>query len=212
MANVKRAGKIEEVTADLDAARKALADAETELRPQIREEARKIAELKLAYDTATKAYDALYEQTTRIRNQVRAIVNVPGVDVVKAKVAAFVAEKNLPKADVDKLAVYYVAHVINTHPTWQEFSARLNVARDLKENAYRVWNVANRYGKPLDKMQWRLEALRKRVEGLETLLEKIPLRNQDARDRRQQVKEEAEAQRQTDEARGLLLAEGVSWS
>lgn len=210
-ANPRKPNKAESVAAALAAARAHLAAREAVLRPRVLEEVAKLTALRLAYDKADEIFDALYAQEARMRVEIRRELGLSNTDVLMAKIADFVISKNLLMADVKRLTREYVEQQIDVTPRWQEHRVKREAASDVKHAAYRKWNVASNADTVLTRLQRELSDLADTVTRLEAELERIPSRNQSARDKRKEAKEEEEAQRQTKAARDLLASEGLSW-
>jgi hypothetical protein len=200
--------KAQAVAAALEAARARLAAREELLRPAIREEATKLAQRRLDYDRARNEHSELWNAGPKLRTQIRQLLGLVKTDTLTDRVSVFVAVNGLPLASVDTLVRDHIEQAITSHDTWQAYQAKLQIARLAEEAAGRKWNVANSPAQPLARMQEELQRLGDNVIKLEKELERVPQRNENARDKRRQEKEEEEVRQQTQAAKELMFKTG----
>lgn len=202
----KKISKVERLQAAIAAAKQNLAAREAALQPAIEAEHERVQKLKAEYNRLDNAQRKAGERDGVVGRAAAVRLGLTGEARAKleTELKAFATSKGLPLADADRLADIYAskqlaadAEVIAAKAEWN----KLYRARDKAQSAY---NVATSPASPLAKMQRELADLRDGVKKLETELERVPARNEAARDRRRAEAEAVEESNQTAAAETLL--------
>lgn len=205
----KKLTKVERLKMDLEVAKATLAREEPGLMAALAKAEAELKAMRKTYEGAEKAASAAYEaiRVARQEETVRLGLGTKTGDYSErllASLKTFVVEAGLPDADLATLAREVVSRDVGNVPRVVELTKALEVATKTKDRAYRAWNVASCPTGDVYRLNGKLEALRDGVRRLEDEIKRVPSRNQQARERREDVRREAAEMMHTERARSLL--------
>ncbi len=125
-------------------------------------------------------------------------------DKLLASLKEFADASNCQAADLRYLARMVITRELGRVERITRLFTTYNEATTLKDKAYRAWNVASNPTGAEARIRYQLQALRDKVAKLEAEIERTPRRNEAAREKRDEARQEEIASNQTKDLRGLL--------
>ena len=205
----KKLTKVERLKLDLEVAKAALAKEEPGLVAELSKATADLRALRKSYDDADKASSAAYDALKKARQEEAANLGLIAKtgnpsEKLLASLKAFVVAAGYPDANLESLARLVIDRDVSALARIVELKNASATASAKKDRNYRAWNLSSCPTGEVARLTKKLEALRERVSVLEDEIGKVPVRNEQARDRREDVRREASEFLQTDRARALL--------
>jgi hypothetical protein len=205
----KKLTKVDRLKLELEVAKAALAKEEPGLVAELSKATADLRALRKAYDDAEKAAGGAYAALKMARQE--EAVNLGLVaktgnpsEKLLASLKVFVVAAGFPDANLESLARSVIDRDVSALARVVELKSASASASAKKDRTYRTWNLASCPTGEVARLTKKLEAVRERVSVLEEEIGKVPARNEQARDRREDVRREASEFLQTDRARALL--------